>query len=271
VSEIDLTVSGDEDQWILLERSSSDGFPLIVRRRINPFVDQFAEANRIFAAVFDIYPDHVRDDGLPTCVDELHRLEDIINDVVTASGITAYHTASVTGDGRRTQYFATSLDVDASRVVPVIASSFGELVIYDDLDFNTYRDFVTPTALDKQLDGDQSVISNIEKKGDDGTALRKIDFWFYGTRLALEAVVQTLASRGFAVDHWLEEPSGVVLSYTTAAIMNYFRELTPLLIDTARDIGVEYDGWETPLISTLQLVPPAKKSLIGRLFGQKKH
>lgn len=273
MNDLDLSVAGDDDRWMLLDRLSSEDFPLIVRTRINPVAAEFGEANRIIAVICDLDPKYVRDDGLPTCLDELHQLEDLIVEAVAASGPAAFHTASVTGDGRRVLYFAIERGLDAAAAIEEVASEVAVLSVYDDFDFETYRDFVTPTALDKQFDGDRSVISNIQKHGDDGATPRKIDFWFYGARPALETLIDRLKVNGFSLDHWVDEPEGVVLSIETSANMNSFGEITPLLVDTAAELSVEYDGWETPVVSesSPQSQPALKPSLFGRLFGQRKH
>jgi hypothetical protein len=272
MSEVDLTVAGDDDHWMLLERLSSQDLLLIVRYRINPIVAEFAQANRVIAVILDLRPDHVRDDGFPTRLDDLHRLEDQIVEAVGASDLTAFHTASVTGDGRRVQYFAIDAAMDVASAIAGVSSPLGQLSVYNDFDFATYRDFVTPTPLDKQFNGDRSVIANLQKHGDDGSTPRKIDFWFYGARSALEPLVEQLSGNGFVLDHWLDEPVGVVLTTDASADMRSFGEITPLLVQTAAEFGVEYDGWETLVITERpQLEPTSKPSLFGRLFGQRKH
>jgi len=272
VTEVDPSVAGDDDHWMLLERFSSSDLPLVVRSRINPVAAEFAEANRVVAVIFDLRPEHVRDDGLPTCLDDLHKLEDRIVEAIDECGLNAFHTASVTGDGRRVQYFAIDPALDLAATIGEISSPLGELSVYSELDFATYLEFVSPTPLDRQFNGDRSVISNLEKQGDDGAVARKIDFWFYGNRSALMPLVDQLKHSGFALDHWLDEPAGVVLTIDAPANMSSFGEITPLLVQTAGEFGVEYDGWETLVLTDIAPQPElaSKPSLFGRLFGQRK-
>jgi hypothetical protein len=273
VSDIDMSVAGDKDQWMLLERASSDGLPLIVRSRINSAIADFAEANRVSAVICDVHSEYVRDDGMPTCLTQLYELEDQIVESVADTEIATFHTASATGDARRVLYFAADAKLNLKAIVETVSSEIMIASVISDLDFVTYRDLVTPTWLEAQFDGDRQVISNLEHHGDDGTASRKIDFWFYGERAALQQMAERLAIEGgFSVDHWLNDPSGVVLTIESSAEMRNFSNITPLLLEAADEFSVTYDGWETLVVSNH--APPEsspKPSLFGRLFGQRKN
>jgi len=267
------TASGDEDQWILLERCSADNLPLVVRSRKNPTIAQFAEQNVVSAVICDVYPHLVRKDGMPTEMDGLYDLEDRLVAEVDREDGAAYHTASVTGDGRRVIYFAHDRSFPMRTVLDAVQSDVADLSVFTSFDLDVYRDFITPTDLDKQIDGDRQVIENLQKNGDECVVPRKTDFWFYGEKPALEKLVSVLKAKGLKADHWVDDPVGVVLSNEVAPNLSTFAQLTPLLLSSAEECGVEYDGWETFVLKAegAPLPPSPKKSLFNKLFGQRKN
>ena len=267
-----MSVAGDDDKWMLLERVSADDYPLIVRSRINSAIDDFVASNCAIAVICDVSAEHVRDDGMPTCMDELYRLEDEIVASVANAGERAFHTASATGDGRRVIYFAAETSFDIEAFVGSIKSSVAAISVLKTLEMDVYRDFVAPTKLDRQSNGDRGLISNLESHGDDGSASRKIDFFFYGERDRLVELKNHLAAEGFEVNRWLDQPCGVILSRDGEASQSAFRLLTPLIVEAADECGVEYDGWETPLVGANPSPPEVeiKSTLLGKLFGKRK-
>lgn len=271
----DLSTAGDNDRWMILERQSDEGLPLIVRSRVNnPEIAKFEDQNKVSAIILDLRPEHVRDDGFPRELEPLHQLEDQIVGKLDALNEQCFHTASVTGDARRVFYVAHSKNAPIEDLVNSIDVEFGELQLFNDFETDVYREFVTPSALDRQLDGDQGVIGALEQNGDQGHFERKIDFWFYGDRAQLEHLLAELQGIGFTLDHWLDEPNGMVASKEAPATMAHFRELTPTLIDLANQHAIDYDGWETFIVTgneavTQAVVEPKPTSLFKKLFGQK--
>ena len=268
-----MSVAGDEDRWRLLERRSSSELPMVVRSRVNSIIAEFAEQNNVTAIICDVLPKYVQDNGFPSCMDELYEHEDRVVQSVASSGVEAYHTASATGDGRRTIYIAHNGDADFRKAISSIRCDVAEISVFTAFEFARYSDFVTPTKLEVQLEGDQGVIDSLQQNGDEGAQPRKIDFWFYGDRRNLDHLAERLSIAGFRVDHWLDDPSGVVLSLDAPADIESFRELTPTLVDASQDAGVEYDGWETFVLAAKgdEPPPPSKPSLFSRIFGARKH
>ncbi len=273
----DISTSGDEDQWMLLERQSLEGLPMLVRSRTgNPAIASFEDKNQVSAIILDIRPEHVRDDGFPRNLDDIHELEDRIINELDALHAVCIHTASVTGDARRTMYIAHEKSDELEEIIKSLSVDFGELQIASDLEIDVYREFVMPTVLDKQLDGDRGVIAALEGHGDIGTVVRKIDFWFYGERIALDSLIADLSDIGLQLDHWIDEPVGIVATAEIPANTAHFRQLTPLLIELSTKHDVNYDGWETFIVKvdddTVSAPEPEKpKSLFKKLFGQKKN
>lgn len=274
-----MTIAGDTDRWMLMGRQSADGYPLVVRARIkNDFIVEFEKANAVSAVICDLKPSFLREDGLPTPtgLNSLHGLEDEAIAALSTLQPHCFHTASVTGDGRRVLYFAHAKGDDVSALISGIGSEIADIEVTSDFEFTTYREFITPTPLDIQLDGDQQVITALEENGNQADVPRKIDFWFYGEPLKLQLLVARLEKIGFEVDHWLSSPGGVVLSRTMDTEIGTFRELTPKLLEMAEESGVEYDGWETfaatPENTSPHREPPAKpRSFLNKLFGAKKN
>jgi hypothetical protein len=269
----DLSVEGDDDRWMVLERNSAEGLPLIARSRINPVVSEFADQNQLSAVIFDVRAHLVCDNGMPRCMDELYELEDAIILHLTSCDVAVYHTASVTGDGQRVLYFAHGEGLDFSPVIAATSHEVALMNLHADIDFAGYRALVTPSALDHTTDGDRRMIAQLQESGDDGSAPRKVDFWFHGGGEGLDKLARVLSGMGFAIDHWIEEPAGVVMSVEVPADQTSFRELTPLLIAAAADCGVEYEGWETFVVTgnPEAHTPRPGGTLLDGLFGQRKH
>ena len=203
--------AGESDPWMLLSRQSQDGFPLVVRTRCNSDVTAFSETNKVVAVVCDVRADLVNDHGMPSCFDELIEFEDAVVSAVAAGNKLGYHTASVTGDGRRVLYFAVEPSLPIGPMLAELTIGIGKISLNTDFEFDTYFAFITPTDLDRQLDGDRGVVQNLSDSGDDGQVPRTIEFWFYGGKSALQSVVDQLAPVGFRHVRWLHEPDGVVL------------------------------------------------------------
>lgn len=271
----DMSTAGENDRWMLIERQSSDGSALLVRTRIgNQEVDDFSKANKVTAIICDILPGLTRADGMPTCLDKLHVLEDEIVETIARNGGRAFHTASVTGDGRRVLYFAHSSSLRIKDALTEIASDVCEIQVFDELEFETYSDFVTPTPIDMKLDGDRQVIATLEGHGDLAEVPRAIEFFFYGERGNLEKFLADARERGFVLDHWIEEPSGVMVTRTMPAEFPDFRELTPYLVDAADRFGIVYDGWGTSIVVAQSHSEPMvapKSPRLAKLFGFKKN
>lgn len=271
---MDMSVAGDNDRWMLLQRMSGGGQPIVVRTRINPDIHDFAQSNQITAVICDVDPQLVNEQGMPLCMDALYDLEDRLVGLTKDSLKQAYHTASATGDARRTIYFTHSADLEMADLVASAPSDVATIWTTDELAFENYDEFISPTPLDVQIDGDHSVIASLEKHGDNGCTPRKINFWFYGDRSSLDDVASRLSKEGMFIDHWIDdERVGLVMSKTAPATQDHFRDLTPVILEASQSAGVEYDGWETSVLADLPAEPnrQAPKPFLQRLFGKHKN
>ena len=233
---------------MIYERVASDGKPLVVVARTgNADVQTLLLNGRATVVICRTDPVNVNDQGMPQGTDRLYSIEDKLDEEAPATG--AIRVASVTGQGQRRMFFVHNGPLDLSPMLQTIrvpgfvcdASEVG--------DRQALIQLVTPTPLEIQLNGDQEVIANLEKSGDDGHAPRKTDFWFYGQRGQLESLTANLKAHGISFDHWLGNPTGVVLSRTMPVDFAAFKELTPTIVGAAKQFGVEYDGWETLVVA----------------------
>lgn len=273
----DRSVAGDNDSWILFDRLTEDGYPLVVLARTGNAIVEHALRNdlvTVVCATADIAL--VNDGGMPQHTDRLYPVEEGLTRELGAFDIGAFHVASVTGDGLRRMIFAHATPLDFAPVLELFQPEGYALSAAAPDDRELLINLVRPSGLDRQLNGDLRVISNLQKNGDNGLVPRRTDFWFYGEPARLAFLVEELGPWGYAVDRWLEDPQGVVLFSETSVDFDTFREITPVLVGAAEKHGVEYDGWETFVVRPGIAEPapataPKPQSLLSKLFGAKKN
>lgn len=246
----DEPASKSSDSWIIFERVTSDGMPLVVLSRTsNSQIEMLLLNGRATVVICRTDPTNVNEFGMPQGTARLYDLEDKLAEEPTLLAARAIHVASVTGQGQRRIFVVHPDPLD---LTPLLEASQVEGFSCDAAEVEDRQaliQLITPTRLDIQLDGDRSVIASLQRNGDDGHTPRKTDFWFYGQRGSLDVLVAGLAAHGFSVDHWISGPDGVVLSREMSTSWPVFQELTPIIFGTAEHAGVEYDGWETKVIS----------------------
>jgi len=272
----DQSVAGDNDRWMLFERLTSDGYPLIVLARTgNALVESRLRDGNVTVVRCRAEASIVNENGLPRHTDRIYPVEDILAVKLHASNVGAFHAASVSGDGERRMVYAHADPLNFAPILEGLAVEDYSLSAAAPADRAEIIDLITPTAIDVQLSGDRDVISNLEKHGDDCSVSRKTDFWFYGAKDGLQGLAADLEPWGYSIDHWLDDNDGVVLTSDTPVEFGVFREITPVLVGTAEKHGVTYDGWETFVVgkakSEAEPPRPQSKSLLSKLFGAKKN
>ena len=239
--------AADGDSWIIYDRVASDGMSLVVLAlKDNPQAQTLLQTGHATAVV--CRADSVSYMRMRQDIARLYSLEDRIAADAALRAAGAIHIASVTGQDQRRIFVVHPNLLDLSPILdatPISGYSCAAEAVVDRLPL---IQLVTPTAIDIQLAGDQSVIMNLEKNGDNGSAARKTDFWFYGPRASLDKLAADLQTHGFSVDHLVTSPEGIVLSREMLVTMATFRTLTPVLINAAQNSGVQYDGWETVVV-----------------------
>ena len=236
------------DRWMIYERVASDGKPLVVVARTgNAEVQTLLLNGRATVVICRTDPVNVNDQGMPHGTDRLYSIEDKLDEEAPAAG--AIRVASVTGQGQRRMFFVHHGPLDLSPMLQAIRAPAFACDASEVGDRQAMIQLVTPTPLEIQLNGDQEVIANLQKSGDDGHTPRKTDFWFFGQREPLGSLTANLKAHGFSFDRWLKDPTGVVLSRKMPVDFAAFQTLTPVIVGAAEQSGVEYDGWETLVVA----------------------
>ena len=243
------TGAGTGEAWVIYERTGVNGLPLVVLARTGDAEgEKLLREGLVTAVSCRADAGNMNDNGMPRGTDSLYALEDRLageRALLDAGGV---HVASVTGDGQRRAFYAHRAPIDLDAIVlgmPVPGFSCDVSAVADR---QSLIALITPTALERQLNGDQSVIASLQQQGDDGHVPRKTDFWFYGDKQGIASLAAYLKPKGFIVDHALKDPAGVVLSRNMAVDLAEFRSITPSLVEAAYRAGVEYDGWETLVV-----------------------
>lgn len=274
---MDRSVAGEDDTWMLFERLTADGYPLVVRSRTgNSLIDAALRDHHLSIVECVAEISLVNDFGMPPQGDELYDMEDGLVKELGTLNIGAFHVATITGDGLRKLVFTHRDYIDLHQLLRRFEISGFTLSVAEDQSRQDFIDLVNPTAAERQLNGDMGVISNLQRNGDDGRTCRKTDFWFYGCRAGLEKLAAELGSWGYSVERWLDEPEGVVLSSVTLVDLDTFREVTPALVVASERHGVVYDGWETLVLqegatASAQQAIAKPRSLFSKLIGALKN
>ena len=240
--------AANDDRWVIYDRVASDGKPLvIVARTGNAQIRTLLHTGRATVVICRADPANINGQGMPQGTDRLYPLEDKLDQELPGAG--AIRVASVTGQGQRRMFFLHRDPLDLSPMLQTAQVQGFSCTSSEVDDRQGLIGLVTPTPVEMQLNGDQEVIANLQKAGDSGLAPRKTDFWFYGEKRSLNELAANLKSRAFSIDHWLRDPTGVVLSRNMSVEMAAFQALTPVLVAAAQQSGVDYDGWETMVVT----------------------
>jgi hypothetical protein len=254
-AQADKAASAKSERWMIYDRVASDGKPLVVVVKAgNASAKALLLNGRATAIICRADLPNVNDQGMPEGTQRLYPLEDNIDKepALLASGV--IRVASVTGQGQRRIFVLHRDPLDLSQILRTIQVRGFSCDASEVNDRSALVRLLTPTPLEFQMNGDREVIANVQKNGDDGHTARKTDFWFYGKKRSLEKLFFDLKSREFTIDHWLNDPTGVVLSRKMPVDFAVFRELTPIIVEAVKRSEVDYDGWETVVVSQ----PPTK-------------
>ena len=114
----DLTVDGESDKWIIFDRQTDAGYPLVVFSRANnPCVDKSLHESLITIVECQADISLVNDKQMPLHTDRLYDVEDGLARELAALGVGALHLGSVTGDGLRRIVFGHSSPVHLEPVL----------------------------------------------------------------------------------------------------------------------------------------------------------
>ena len=272
--EIDKSVSGEADRWMLFDRTTLDDYPLVILSRVdNPLVNETLANGSITFIRCEAEPALVNDWGMPPATERLDEVIDRLMLMLAPLDGGVFHVGNITGDGRRDIVIAHHRAIDFEPLLKSLEAEGYTISAVPVSDRGRVAGLLIPSDIDRQLDGDLGVISNLEKNGDDGRTPRKTEFWFFGEEAKLRNLTEELAADGYGVEEWLTGPVRVTLSKIMPVDFNTFRAVTPMLVEAAKKYDVEYDGWETLVInsSTRPSEPdPKPRSFLNKLFGAKK-
>lgn len=241
--------ANEDGRWMLMERSTPSGRPLIVLSGVDGSQLSKSLQNDFLSEIdCSAAPDILNENRMPRFSDRVYPLEDALSEYMATGEAGAAHVASITGDGARRIFYTHNRPVDLRSILLSHAIDGYSCMVVENVDREEIANLITPTQLDRQLNGDQSVIAGLEKEGDNGREPRKAEFFFYGERASLELLAGLLKTEGFEVGEWRSKPVGVVLSRKMAVDFASFRKLTPVLVEAAEKSGVTYDGWETLVV-----------------------
>ena len=203
-------------------------------------------------------------DGLPSDqeADQLFAIEDSVKAAIETSG--GAYLGRVTMAGVR--FFLALMpeeDESISAKLADIAAATGyhiDSAVEPDPNKDVYWQDLWPTPDDRQVMEDIKVLQTLKKHGDVHTVERPVDHWSYfeGPRSA-DAYAQWLVDNGYAdvtVEDLREQPesSPVDRPICVRCIHHGSMQLdditghTIALSRKTRDLGGEYDGWETSIM-----------------------
>ncbi|WP_339766289.1 ribonuclease E inhibitor RraB [uncultured Pseudosulfitobacter sp.] len=235
---------------MIFDRVASDGMPLVVVARAGTAPAHMRlSAGHVTVVTCRADLANIGARGMPQGTAGLYALEDTLAVAPSFRAAGAVQIASVTGQGQRLMYLVHRDPLDVTPILDATPVQGFSCAAEEVEDRKALVQFLTPSPVDIRLDGDRRVIAVLHENGDDGLIPRKTDFWFYGRRGSLTDLADGLAAHGFSVDQWLSGPVGVVLTRDMPVSFPEFYELTPVILDMAERAGVEYDGWQTMLMS----------------------
>lgn len=201
-----------------------------------------------------------RPDGLPTNEEfnPVSAIEDHIKDFSDLAE--DWYVGRVTVSGRRYFYVYTNRDQQSwQEFVATLSAETGYEIKTDfreDANHSAYFDDLYPTPDDWQVIKDQQVIEELNRHGDDGTAVRKVDHWIYfDDKEKLRNFLKWANS-----DRFTYEPENSHKTDDGRFCVRLFHEGTIRLADItshtialrrkAEELGGKYDGWETPVMTS---------------------
>lgn len=200
-----------------------------------------------------------RPDGLPTGeeYEPVKKIEDSLGDFAEQNG--DWYVGRVSVGGYRIFYTYTDHDEDDWQEFTDTLSETSEyeirLSFKEDKEHSEYHKDLYPTDADWQVIQDLKVIDSLKEHGDDGTETRKIDHWIYfPNKQSSTDFIAWAENHGFTEDseHSNKTDDGeycVRLYHTGTVNLSDITNHTIKLQAKAKELGGNYDGWETPVIT----------------------
>jgi uncharacterized protein (TIGR01619 family) len=201
-----------------------------------------------------------RPDGLSSQAEfaALTALEDRLSAGLSDERSTIY-VGRNTSNGVRDFYFYTSCPDDwESRVAEFMLSSAEyrfECGVRVDAEWQTYFRFLYPSKEDRRRMKNRRVFEALKERGDNLTEAREIDHWaYFPTDEARSAFIARAAALGFELRCTSEpekegERFGAQIFHVARPSPDAIDDVTVRLFALAEELGGDYDGWETPVIT----------------------
>lgn len=201
-----------------------------------------------------------RPDGLSSADEAaaLKQIEDTLNAEVRRRDPAAVFVGRNTSGGKRDLFFyvpAADWWVALISAAPSSVSGYKiEADVWEDRSWETYFDFLLPNDEQKQTIQNSDVCEQMEQRGDPLDQPREIDHWVYFPQSDQRAQFQLkVAEMAFQTRSVIDEPSrgapyGLQIYRVDLPSYNAIDGVTLPLFRLARELGGEYDGWETAVL-----------------------
>ncbi|WID98506.1 DUF695 domain-containing protein [Bosea vestrisii] len=196
-----------------------------------------------------------REDGLSSSEEfaVLLKLEDALIERVAANGITTY-TGRNTSSGNRDFYFYTS---DTTAFLASIEEVMADYPDYEfqtgarlDPEWETYFNFLHPSADDMQRILNRRVTDNLAKHGDALSKARPIDHLAYLPNAhAAASLRELLGGQGFTVSEPEVGGGSVMLRFERADQPDAIDDVVVPIARRVKELGGTYDGWGCEVVS----------------------
>jgi hypothetical protein len=200
-----------------------------------------------------------RPDGLSSAeeFETLVAVEKALTAEIERAGNTLY-VGRVTHAGVRDFHYYTAAPEVAEAALRRAMAAFPayefELGAEPDPDWEVYRNYLLPSARDRQRMANRQVLAALKDNGDQLSAPREIDHWaYFASAEARDAFLKRTALLGYTAREALSpadipgnEKFGARI-FRIDAPDDDFDEVTLELFELAAELGGEYDGWESPV------------------------
>jgi|TARA_Y100000310_G_C20679507_1_gene815081 regulator of RNase E activity RraB len=207
-----------------------------------------------------VFMNQPREDGLSSNdeTDSLNALEDQLENKLTADDASVYVGRS-TSDGERDFFFYTS---DVTSWSSEVAEAMGEFPAYrfeqggrNDEDWSLFFDFLFPSEMNWQVIQNRRVCEDLENKGDSFNDQREIDHWaYFPDEVSLKEFETKVLDLGFKLCGYTgaeedQREFGIHISKVDLPSYETIDDITLPLFDLAKELGGEYDGWTTTVVT----------------------
>ncbi|MCW3846776.1 DUF695 domain-containing protein [Sphingomonas sp. LB-2] len=204
-------------------------------------------------AYIRLYMNQPRPDGLSSSqeFETLSAIDDaLVANVTSTCG--GHYAGRTTSDGARTYYFyPAKIPMFEGSVVQAMRAYSGyefEVGHRDDPEWLVYRDFLYPSAADRQRMLNRDVLEALRDHGDRSDLPREIDHWiFMPDRGRAMRFAQWAEAQGFVVSECEPHEDQYKVRLIRIDAPTDIDEVTLPLHERAVELGGNYDGWECPV------------------------